>query len=374
MFIYLRKLDSAVLSIEFSRTFERVWVDYIKKVPGRKWVPEQKHWTIPNDYQTLEKFIILFASCPVTVDPNVIDQYPKLLESYRMSIPTDSNAVLVKLKAMLKLQGFSFRTQKAYCNHCMHFLSFSNVPADKIEQEHMEKYLLRLLEKENSHSYVNQALSAIKYFMQHVCARHDLKYNLPRPKKEKKLPEILHPDEVLRIINALSNIKHKSLLYLAYSSGLRVGEVVRLQVKDIDSKRMVIHVRQAKGKKDRYTVLSPSTLVLLREYVRQTRPEKWLFPGMDRGSHITERSVQKVFEKAKLAANIQKRVSVHSLRHSFATHLLEGGTDLRYIQELLGHQSSKTTEIYTHVSIRDARLVQSPLDRFISQHPNPPTK
>lgn len=215
---------------------------------------------------------------------------------------------------------------------------------------------------------MNQAISAIKFLLLEVCDLHDFQYSSQRPKKEKKLPEVLHSGEVLHILNALSNMKHKSLLYLAYSSGLRVGEIVRLQVNDIDSKRMVIHVRQAKGKKDRYTILSSATLELLREYVRQSRPEKWLFPGQEAGTHVTECSVQKVFERAKRIAKIHKKVSIHTLRHSFATHLLEGGTDIRYIQELLGHQSTKTTEIYTHVSIRDARLVQSPLDKIMDSN------
>ncbi|WNR43679.1 tyrosine-type recombinase/integrase [Paenibacillus roseipurpureus] len=246
MSIYLRKINSAIVSIEFPKTFDRKWVELTKKLPGRRWVPERKYWTIPNENPCVEAFTNLFQDCQVTVDPHLIEQYPILLERYRLVIPMDPNELLDRLRGVLKLNGFSVRTQKAYCSHCLRLLTFLKVDIQRIEQEQVEQYLLHLLEKENSHSYVNQAISAIKYFLKEVCARHDLNYTLPRPKKEKKLPEILHPEEVLHIINALSNLKHKSLLYLAYSSGLRVGEIVRLQIRDIDSKRMVIHVRQAK--------------------------------------------------------------------------------------------------------------------------------
>lgn len=141
--------------------------------------------------------------------------------------------------------------------------------------------------------------------------------------------------------------------------------MVRLRITDIDSDRMLIHIVQGKGRKDRYTLLSQAALEVLSEYVKKFRPEKWLFPGEDSGSHITGRSVQKVFEKTKDKAGIKKKVSVHTLRHSFATHLLEGGVDLRYIQELLGHQSSKTTEIYTHVTEKSIKNIQSPLDKIM---------
>ncbi len=154
-------------------------------------------------------------------------------------------------------------------------------------------------------------------------------------------------------------------MLLTYSAGLRVGEVVRLRCEDIDIDRKMILVRQGKRRKDRYTMLSEFALGALREYLRRYRPRTWLFPGARYGRHLHERSVQKVFQRAKEKAGIDKQVSVHTLRHSFATHLLEGGTDLRYIQELLGHESSRTTEIYTHVSQRDIGRIRSPLDQLM---------
>lgn len=195
----------------------------------------------------------------------------------------------------------------------------------------------------------------------------DFLIELPRPKKENKLPDVLSQEEVLGILGCIKNPKHKALMLIVYSSGLRVGEVVRLKIADVDSKRMLIHVRDAKGRKDRFTMLSKQALVYLRSYFKAFRPEIWLFPGDKEEDHLSERTAQRIFENARQKSDIMKKVSIHSLRHSFATHLLEEGTDLRYIQELLGHSSSKTTEIYTHVSKRDITKIQSPLDRLIPE-------
>lgn len=173
---------------------------------------------------------------------------------------------------------------------------------------------------------------------------------------------MLSKEEVLSLLKSVDNEKHKTILFLIYSAGLRLGEVVRLQINDIDSKRMLIKVIQGKGRKDRYTLLSDVALKQLRKYYSIYKPERWLFPGGKEGSYLTERSVQKIFERACQKAKIRSDVSVHTLRHSFATHLLESGTDLRYIQELLGHSSSKTTEIYTHVTEKKLSNIRSPLD------------
>lgn len=178
---------------------------------------------------------------------------------------------------------------------------------------------------------------------------------------------VLNQNEVFNILNALNNYKHKAVLYLTYSAGLRVSEVVQLMVEDIDSKRMLVHVRQGKGRKDRYTILSREALKILKIYKRKYNPKKWLFYGRDKDKHLSERSVQKIFKKACKKADIKKEVSVHALRHSFATHLLEAGTDLRYIQELLGHKSTNTTQIYTHVSRKDVKRIISPLDQLVNK-------
>ena len=188
-------------------------------------------------------------------------------------------------------------------------------------------------------------------------------YDLPRPKKPFKLPDVLAEEEVISIIQKIKNLKHRTMIMAGYSAGLRVSEIVNLKVKDIDSKRMMIHIHAAKGKKDRLVPLSKKLLETLREYYTTYKPKDFLFEGQD-GKSYSARSVQSILQTAKLKAKINKTGSVHMLRHSYATHLMEGGTDIRIIQELLGHNSIKTTMRYTHVSKKDIGRIESPLDKL----------
>ncbi len=268
----------------------------------------------------------------------------------------------------LRLYGYSSKTIKAYKNHLVKFISYLKRPLKEASLKNIRDYILCLMgEKGVSYSYAGQAVSALKFYYEEVLKKTDFLIELPRPKKENKLPDVLSQEEVLGILGSIKNPKHKALMLIVYSSGLRVGEVVRLRIADVDSKRMLIHVRDAKGRKDRFTMLTKQALVYLRSYFKAFRPEIWLFPGDKEEDHLSERTAQRIFENARQKSGIMKKVSIHSLRHSFATHLLEEGTDLRYIQELLGHSSSKTTEIYTHVSKRDITKIQSPLDRLIQE-------
>ena len=209
-------------------------------------------------------------------------------------------------------------------------------------------------------SYQNQAINAIKQYLQYCGIDIEI-MDIERPKKDKKLPVIMSMTEVKRIIDCTANLKHKTLLSLIYSGGFRVGEVLRLTLKDIDSDRMLIHVKAAKGRKDRYTLLSEKALVLMREYYAVYKPKVYLFEGKY-GEPFGQRSAQGILKGATSRAGIEKKITLHSLRHSFATHLLENGTDLRYIQSLLGHTSPKTTMIYTHVSEAFIQKIRNPLD------------
>ncbi|MDD3350831.1 MAG: site-specific integrase [Eubacteriales bacterium] len=268
-----------------------------------------------------------------------------------------------EMEEHLKLKGYSPKTVKAYKHNVTRFLDYACKSPEMIINQDIRNYMLFLLETQKcSHSYANQVLSAIKIYFKELLNRSDILYNLPRAKKESTLPEILSKEEVARILKSVRNIKHRAILYLVYSSGLRVGEVVRLKVNDLDQDRMLLRVEQGKGRKDRYTLLSQVAVDLVNKYIEREEPEVRLFPGGKEDHFITERTVQKVFRDACDRAGIRKDVSVHTLRHSFATHLLESGTDIRYIQELLGHSSSKTTEIYTHVSNNSIRKIRSPLD------------
>jgi integrase/recombinase XerD len=358
--ICVRKGKPGVLELVFP--YNEEYIAKVKGIPGRRWDKDNKKWLIPDCEESINKLQELFTKEELVIAKGISDS-----EKAGMYDENSSNdKFLRKMKEVLNLRGYSQKTIKSYMSHARLFLECCGKNADLIGDEDINKYMLYLLEEQQtSHSYVNQAANSIKFLYNNVFKRNELAIRVIRPKSEKKLPEVLSQKDVLRILNNVSNIKHKALLYLIYSAGLRVGEVVRLRIIDIDSTRMLVHIVQGKGRKDRYTVLSQTALEVLREYVKKCRPEKWLFQGADPSRHITERTVQKIFEKTKDKAGIQKKVSVHTLRHSFATHLLEGGVDLRYIQELLGHQSSKTTEIYTHVTEKSIKNILSPLDKIM---------
>lgn len=287
-------------------------------------------------------------------------------ETGQKKLGKEQQQLIDQYVAEMKIRGFTWATQKVYLGHVRRWLLWQHEREGDSTEVNARAYILHLIDdRQCSHSYANQAISALKLFHESTLGKRWAIEKIRRPKKITRLPRVLSEQEVAKLIGALTNLKHRAIMTVLYSAGLRVGEVVRLKAGDIDSSRMLILVRSGKGRKDRFSILSPVTLETLRQYYRVYRPQKWLFPGAKPGSHITERTVQKMFVQAKDKAGIHKQATVHSLRHSFATHLLEAGTDLRYIQELLGHQSSKTTEIYTRVTSHDLRRIQSPLDRLV---------
>ena len=213
-----------------------------------------------------------------------------------------------------------------------------------------------------SSSYQNQIVNSIKLYFK-TCRDTKIEIDkIHRPKRAKVLPNVLSKEEVKKILDAHSNLKHKAMLSMIYSCGLRRSELLNLKFSDIDSKRNIVIIRQSKGKKDRIAPLSPKILAMLRTYYKEYKPKNWLFEGQKQGEQYSEKSLQSVLKQALQKVGITKPVTLHWLRHSYATHLLESGTDLRYIQELLGHSSSKTTEIYTHVSTKNIQQIKSPFD------------
>lgn len=342
--------------------------ELIKKIRQitRHWNPDGKYWLVEHNQATLQRIFDLFTDEELICTDEILQLYFDNHQKAR----ADMEALLRTVEEGLKLKGYSKHTIVAYLGHVKRFIAYQRPGLGGIEAilstidtRNIQLYLLHLLEQEQrSHAYVNQAISAIRFLFRYTLQRPYIEMSVPRPKHEKKLPDVLARDEVLQILRNVDNIKHRALLMVTYSAGLRVGEVVRLRLEDIDSQRMMLHVRQGKGRKDRYSILSKVALKVLREYAKLYKPKDWLFPGEEPGTHLSERSAEKIFKKACQKAGILKPVSIHSLRHSFATHLLESGTDLRYIQELLGHKSSKTTEIYTHVSDNNLRHICSPLD------------
>ncbi|MBL7961500.1 site-specific integrase [bacterium] len=266
---------------------------------------------------------------------------------------------------LLRLRRYSGHTIKAYKSHLKLFFEyFPSRKPESLTDADVHSYLNYLIVKKNiSSSYQNQTVNAAKFYFETVLGRPRQTYHLERPQREDRLPTVLSLDEVKKIFSMIDNLKHKCLIYIIYSAGLRIGEVINLKIGDVDSQRMLLHIRGAKGKKDRYTILSPAVLTMLREYYKQYCPAEWLFEGI-KGDRYSVRSVQNVFAKALKLSKIRKHATVHTLRHSFATHLLESGVDLRYIQELLGHESSRTTEIYTHVSNRNLSQIESPIEKL----------
>ncbi len=265
----------------------------------------------------------------------------------------------------MKMKGYSSNTIIGYSKNIRRFIEQEARQIYPGNLERIRAYHLKLLEMGRSHSYVNTSISSIQFLYTHVLKQSLNIHSISRPKKERKLPNVLSTQEVKSILQALKNTKHKTMLYLIYSGGLRVSEAAKMKIEDIDSQRMMIRIRQSKGRKDRYVMLSQSVLEQLRQYYKEYRPQIWLFEGVKSGDPITERTIQQVLKNACKIAKIRREVSIHALRHSFATHLLENGTDLRIIQELLGHASSKTTEIYTHVSKRHISQIRSPIDDLI---------
>lgn len=267
---------------------------------------------------------------------------------------------------LLRLKNYSESTISTYRNWFMFFLShFPERKPSEISKNEIMDFLTAWREQGRwSATVQNQLVNAIKFFYEKLLRSSRQTYDLPRAKKPHQLPSIFAEEEIKKMIQATENLKHRSMICLAYAGGLRVSEIVNLKLADIDSKRMVITLRQAKGKKDRQVMLSDKLLVLLRTYFKEYKPKQWLFEGQY-GDQYSTRSVQEVMQQAKAKAGIRKKGAVHALRHSFATHLLEGGTDILSIKELLGHNSLKTTMMYTHVSKKHLSKIQSPLDKLL---------
>jgi site-specific recombinase XerD len=264
----------------------------------------------------------------------------------------------------LKIRDYSEHTIAAYVSAVYRLAKYYHESPDKLGREEIRAFLVDLVEeKKASWPYYKQVLASLRFLYRHVLQRGEVVEDIRGPRPEKRLPVVLSAEEVARFFKAIPSLKHRTILMLAYGAGLRIGEAVRVRVSDIDRQRNVIRVQQGKGKKDRYTILSPAMLEILDRYCWAARPEDFLFTTTRfKDRPITDSTVQRVCIQAQQDAGIDKRISPHTLRHSFATHLLEAGTDLRVIQVLLGHASPKTTAIYTHVSTALIGKTLSPLD------------
>ena len=269
----------------------------------------------------------------------------------------------------MTIRQFGSKTQHDYVRVVADFARFLGRSPDQAEPEDLRRYQLRLAADGASPAKMNAAVSALRFFFKVTLGRQGFGERLATVRKEDRLPEVLSPEEVALLLHCAPSLKHKAALSIAYGCGLRVSEIVHLKVADIDSARMLVRVEQGKGRKDRYVMLSPELLELLRAWWRMARPQGWLFPGRDPGQPITPRQLNRALKAAAASAGLDKPVSMHTLRHCFATHLLERKTDVRVIQALLGHKKLDTTARYTRVAIKTLGAVQSPLTHLRSPQP-----
>ena len=364
--VLLIKTKNNRLKIVFG--FNQKLLQTIKKIPYNTWDGKNKWWSIP--YSDIFKDIIYTQINELglsVIYKEEVDENSSLTIHKRITPFDISNYKVCPDDFIMKLKElrYSLNTEKTYKFALEDYLNYHHtIDIEKLNEGHIQSFLRHLVMERNvSTSYQNQAINAIKFYYERVLGGQRKTYFIDRPKKEKTLPVVLSEEEILLILRSVSNLKHKAILMVIYSAGLRISECINLKIKDIDSNRMQIRVEQSKGKKDRYTLLSTKTLLILRDYFKTYRPKEFLFEGQDGGCYST-RSIQNIFRDAVEKTKIKKKVSVHSLRHSFATHLLENGTNLRYIQSLLGHSNSKTTEIYTHVTTKGFEQLKSPLDNL----------
>ncbi|MDO9038083.1 MAG: site-specific integrase [Lutibacter sp.] len=338
----IKHLGEHRIAVYFEKNAE--WIALIKRIDGAKWSQSKRVWHIPDTEENRLRF---------NIEPLSYSQ-PSL----------EGIEHLEKFKQWLSSKRYSPNTIKTYGDALKSFLVFYRErPIQEITNYDVIVYNNEYILKNNlSASYQNQIVNAIKLFFKTILETKIEIEKIHRPKRAKILPNVLSKEEIKLILNAHSNIKHKTMLSLIYSCGLRRSELLNLKPSDIDSKRGIVIIRQSKGKKDRIAPLSTKILAMLRDYYTAYKPKTWLFEGQAENVKYDERSLSNVLKQALAKTKINKPVSLHWLRHSYATHLLESGTDLRYIQELLGHSSSKTTEIYTHVSTKSLQQIKSPFD------------
>ncbi len=334
-----------------------IWISFPYSTPLKlqlqsalkvRWSASQKAW-YASDNSTHRQILGL--------EPNLLGK--KLMgEIHHENLPA-----LNRFVQTLQLKGYSPNTIRTYSTEFAHLLHLiKNYPVNNLTPERVRSYMLYCsIKLKLSENHIHSRMNALKFYFEKVLKRSGYLAEIPRPKRPSQLPKVVAKPDVKRMLEKVTNIKHRVLLKLCYGMGLRVSELVELKISDIDSSRMQVHIRRAKGKKDRYANLPESVLEELREYFREYKPKEYLFEGQFGGKY-SSRSAQTVFKQAMKRAKINKVVGIHGLRHSYATHLFESGADISLIKELLGHKDIKTTLGYTHVAKRNLVKVKSPLD------------
>lgn len=348
------------------------WIDIVKSINGRKWRPEEKCWIIPYVKDALERLSQIDAgnlNFNFEVANNIPSVYempsrPKQRLSKKKELTAIQKRAVTAFEDRLLIERCSWRTIKSYRIHLVGLLlAYPKEKPSLIKADQVQAYILKQIKTKNiSESTQNQLVNALKAFYERVCKQTDKVKSFIRPKKKpKKLPNILSKKEVESLLNCIQNLKHKAMIALIYSAGLRKGELINLRKKDIIFSRKCIFVKNGKGKKDRFVMLSPKIENMLHQYIKIHSPRYWLFEGQTRGQY-SESSLQNIFTRAKEKSRVNPYITIHGLRHSFATHLHEAGVPLHAIKDLLGHNSIKTTEIYLHLSNKFSQQIKSPLD------------
>lgn len=341
--------NRSVIFILFERNNELN--QQVRNLVGARWSNTKKRWYVPDVAEYRKQFGI------VTV--NTISE-----KTYSKISPVN-HSELKLFYEQIQLKGYSPNTLRTYTIEFNKFLNYLNdTSARSCTPNHIKNYLLYCInDLKLSENTLHSRINAIKFYYEKVLFQKKIFMEIPRPKKALQLPKSLNVDEVKKIFEVTSNLKHNTILKMCYGMGLRLSEIVNLKISNIDSKTMQVLIARAKGKKDRYVNLPESILIQLRSYYIEYKPKEYLFEGQY-GGQYSPKSVQIIFTNALHKSNINKKVGIHSLRHSFATHLLENGTDIRFIQDLLGHNDIKTTYIYTHVTDKSLRKIISPLDNM----------
>jgi integrase/recombinase XerD len=361
----------------------------IRQHAGARWDPSAKAWWVLLSRENYNNLLSALQGKATVDQKEFIEHYRNRKKENKFLIPVTSGGKIIRvetertidlsgrihpvnahvlplMRQQLILLAYSPLTIRTYLSEMAQLLlTLKNIPADELTPEHLRRYLVYCFEKlKLTENTVHSRINAMKFYYEQVLRREKFFWDIPRPNRPGALPKTFNQDEIAAIINGIKNMKHKVMLMIAYSAGLRVSEVVSLKTYDIDSKRMSIFIRQAKGKKDRIVSLSPVLLVMLREYALRYKPAKkgYLFEGNVKGTAYAMRSLQEVIQAAKARAGIIKPGSIHALRHSFATHLVDRGMDVTIIQKLLGHSDIKTTLRYLHTSNKDLLKIISPLD------------
>lgn len=366
----------------------------LRKIKNARWSTTHKCWYVALNKENYNSILYAFKGL-ATIEPVQLSRYleekkkgqvsilpfepiPSLSKSMKHlqvspgihgpaithTIHSANAHVLPAMKQALVLKSYSASTIKTYLSEVAVFLrTIGKHSADEFSVERLKDYLQYCAEKllltENS---LHSRMNALKFYYEQVLRREKFFWDIPRPKKPFQLPKVLSKEEMIRLIRAIENLKHRTMIMLGYACGLRVSEITGLQLRDVDEDRRLLLIQRAKGKKDRVASLSPAMMIMIREYLTNYKPEKYLFEGQHKGVQYSARSLQSIIQDAKIKAGIDKSGSMHMLRHSFATHLIDKGTDVVFIQKLLGHNDIKTTLRYLHVTNKDLLNILSPLE------------